>query len=276
MAQLRFRIVGWVKALTLFAVAQAGIACGLPASATAQQREQPMQASHAYADYEINGRRFRVPERYLGGFPSGPANAKPGVFVKTSFIDVTFWLSDGKPSPVRGISLTTYWPKEAGRPSGGDEDFVVYAYRIEYLPPGQEKNEILPSQHLQRAFVQFLPASERTESSAYGLICYRSTQPGVHTVWCATPPGSDPDVLLMSDWLERSWPGGRPPNPSWRADIYSKADGLLISVRFPEVALRRWADVVCRTLTLVRSWQVPPDGSRAGCPGPRVTLNDRR
>jgi hypothetical protein len=174
-------------------------------------------------------------------------------------VDAAFWLSDGQPSPARAISLTTYWPKENGRPTGGDSDFVVSAYRIEYLPPGSNDKQSLPSQHLRNALVYYLPAPERTEETAYGLTCYRFTRPGVHRVLCATSSDADYDVLLQSDWI-----GRRPSNPSWQTEIYSKPDGLLIHLRFPEIALPRWADVVCRALTLIRSWEMAPSQTHGG------------
>lgn len=222
------------------------------AVAWAQAVEQNMQTPSAYIDYEIKGRRFRVPEKYIDIAPRpdqlNRVNVRQGQF------GVAFWLSDGNPSPVRLIFSTTFWPKEPGRPTSGDTDFVVNAYHVEYLPPGEEKKEVLPSQRLQRVFANTLPASERTQETVHGLTCYTTTRTGEHSVFCATPSDTDLDVLFTTRWLESQWPGGRPPNPHWRAEIYSKVDGLLISVSFPETALRRWADVVCRTLTLVRSW----------------------
>ena len=186
-----------------------------------------------------------------------------------------FWLSDGQPSSVRAISLTTFWPKEPGRPSSGDSDFVVEAYHVEYLPPGEEAKELLPSKGLRNTLSNLYEMTEanRTEDSVNGLICYTSTLEAVHSVTCSTPQSSDPDVILSSHWVKRQWPQGRPPNPAWQVEIFSQEDGLWVWLRFPEIALRRWSDVVCQTLTLIRSWQTPPGQSRNGCLGPRITVN---
>jgi hypothetical protein len=224
-------------------------------------------ASPAFVEYDLRGKIFRVPERYLGGWQ---ATKRPQAVIRASFFDVAFWLSDGSPSSVRGISLNTYWPKDAGRPNSGDDDFVVSAFHVEYLPPDLAQRVVLPAARLRNSVTSLLAGPERRQEFVYGLTCYNSTQPNIHSVDCAPPLPSDLEVILHSGWDRRHWPGGRPPNPAWQLDLYSKADGLWIWVRFPEVALRRWLDVVCRTLTLVRSWQVPPEQARAGCPGPRT------
>jgi hypothetical protein len=233
--------------------------------------EKGMRAPPSFVEYDIRGRRFRVPEKYADSRPRsealGRVNTTQGQF------GFAFWLSDGQPSSVRAVSLTTFWPKEPGRPSSGDSDFVVDAYHVEYLPPGDEAKEVLPSKRLLNTLSHVLPEANRTEDSVYGLICYTSTHQAEHSITCTTPQGSDPEVILSSSWIKRQWPQGGPPNPAWQVEIFSKEDGLWVWLRFPEIALRRWSDVVCQTLTLIRSWQIPPSQSRNGCLGPRTTSN---
>lgn len=248
------------------------MACLLGWSGAPQAQIREKGAIPTHVDYEIEGKRFRVPEAYLGGFPSHWNQAKPGRFTRTDYFDVAFWLSDGKPSPVRGISLTTYWPKEAGRPPSGDGDFVVSAYHIEYLPPGKELTEILPSRLFQNGLKGRFPEAYRSKELVHGLTCYTNLHPNVHMVSCGLD-NQEIDIVLNADWDRRGWPGGRPPNPGWEVRLYSKTDGLWIWLRFPEVALRRWADVVCQTLTLVRSWEFPPSPSQAGCFHPNIASN---
>ena len=244
---------------------------GLSGAPQAQVREKGAIPTHV--DYEIEGKRFRVPEPYLGGFTSHWKDARSGRFTRTSYLDVAFWVSDGKPSPVRGISLTTFWPKEAGRPSSGDGDFVVSAFHIEYLPPGKELTEVLPSRRFRNGVEGLMPEPYRSSPElVHGLTCYTNLHPNVHGVSCALD-NQDLDIVLNADWDRRDWPGGRPPNPLWQMHLYSKTDGLWIWLRFPEVALKRWADVVCQTLTLVRSWEFPPSQSQAGCFHPRIANN---
>ena len=62
--------------------------------------------------------------------------------------------------------------------------------------------------------------------------------------------------MLESSWIESHWAHGRPPNPLWQATIFSQKDGIFITLIFPEVALRRWSDVVAETLKLLRSWRM--------------------
>ena len=231
-----------------------------------------MQTRPSFVEYDIKGRRFRVPEAYLDSRPRpealGQVNRIQGQF------GFAFWLSDGQPSSVRAMSLNTFWPKEPGRPSSGDSDFVVQAYHAVYLPPGEDAKELLPAKRLRN----MLSKDDLNEANRIGrlrvrLTCYTSIHQTQHLVACATAPGSDPDVILSSYWVKRQWPQGRPPNPSWEVEIFSKEDGLWVWLRFPETALQRWSDVVCRTLTLIRSWQIPPGQSRNGCSGPRITTN---
>ncbi len=240
---------------------------GLSGAPQAQVREKGAIPTHV--DYEIEGKRFRVPEPYLGGFPRHWKDAKPGTFTRVSYLDVAFWLSDGKPSPVRGISMTTFWPTEAGRPSSGDEDFIVNAFRISYLPPGKELTEVMPSKQFQNALAGLFPEQYRSKELVHGLTCYRHLHPNIHRVFCGLD-NQQIDIVLDASWDRRDWPNGRPPNPLWQMSFYPKTDGLWISLRFPEVALRCWADVVCQTLTLVRSWELPPSSSKAGCALPRI------
>jgi hypothetical protein len=248
----------FVAVITLLQIVE-GSRCAVHA----QSRERAMPSS-IVVEYDIRGKTFRVPERYLGGWQ---ATKRPEP-IKASFFDVAFWLSDGAPSPVRGISLNTYWPKEAGRPTSGDDDFVVSAFHVEYLPTELAQKVVLPSARLQNTLTSLIRPSR--QESVDGLTCYISTHPNVHSVACAPQSSYEFDVLLAANWDKRHWPGGRPPNPSWQLDLYSKKDGLWIWVRFPEVALRRWSDVVCRTLLLVRSWQFPPERGDSDCPRRRV------
>lgn len=246
----------------------ASIACLTCAeeSANAQTRESH-QALPLFVDYEIKGRRFHVPEKYLF---SRPRQEELGQVHKTrEQFGFAFWLSDSQPSSVRGISLTTFWPKEPGRPSSGDSDFVVSAYKAQYVPPADESKEFLPRKRLHGALR--MTEGSRTEDSVHGLTCYTSTHQQEHLVVCALPSNPALEVVLSSHWIKRTWPNGRPPNPLWQMELFSREDGLWVSLRFPENALSRWPDVVCRTLALVRSWQVPPGESRNGCSEPRVT-----
>jgi hypothetical protein len=38
--------------------------------------------------------------------------------------------------------------------------------------------------------------------------------------------------------------------------FYSRADEIAASVKFPEVGLPRWKEILCRTLALIRTWRV--------------------
>ncbi|MEK7994134.1 MAG: hypothetical protein AAB403_10060 [Planctomycetota bacterium] len=256
----------WAVCFALLAALQT-VEAGYDGRAWAQT-EKDSQTSPAFVEYEIKGRRYRVPEKYLSIPPRadqlGRVNRTQGQF------GFAFWLSDGKPSQTRLLSLNTFWPTEAGRSAIGDQDFVVQVVSVTYVPPKDEANEVLPSKKLHNSLIYLAPAPERTEDVAFGLLRYTLVRPGEHLVVAATPSGSDPDVLLRSSWIERHWPRGRPPNPFWRTSVFSKADGLLIELRIPEIALGRWSDVVCQTLTLVRSWEVPPSQQRQGCVTPRV------
>jgi hypothetical protein len=249
-----------------------GVLHGVAGEPAHAQTEERKATSSPIVEYDIRGKRFRVPERYLSGWQ---ATKRPQAVIRASFFDVAFWLSDGSPSPVRGISLDTYWPRENGRPRSGDEDFVVSAYHVEYLPPDLAQKVVLPAARLQNALTSLRPEATRREESAHGLSCYLSTHPNIHHAICTPTLSPDLDVVLDASWDKRHWPGGRPPNPAWQLDLYSKTDGLWVWIRFPEVGLRRWSDVVCRTLTLVRSWQFPPDVGRSGCPGPFAAQSHR-
>lgn len=224
-----------------------------------------------YVDYEIRGKIFRVPEAYLGAAP--PREQLGQVYRRPQQFGAAFWLSDLKPSPVRIVSLSTYWPKAPGRPSSGDEDFVIIAPTVTYFPPGEEKDIVLPAQRLRNTLNTFsFHEGNRTQQDEYGLVCYRTTVSGQYDVMCTTPPGADPEVLLRSSWDKRDYPSG-PPNPTLSTNIFSKQDGLSIFLAFPESALRRWSDVVCQTLTLIRSWEVPYS-SRSGCFDPEISQSD--
>jgi hypothetical protein len=215
------------------------------------------QSSLTYVDYEIRGQRLRIPEKYLGGWQ---ATGPTGRVIEASWIDFAFWVSDGAPSPVRGISVSTSWPNAPGRPSSGASDFVVAVSHAEYVPPGDEGKHVLPSTRLSNSLTYLLSEPDRIEDRAFDLIRYTSTRPSIHRIICATPAGADPQVALRIDWLESNWRDGRPPNPQWQAHLFS-SDGFLVALRFREVGLNRWSDVVCQTLRLLRSWKEPKDGS---------------
>jgi hypothetical protein len=55
--------------------------------------------------------------------------------------------------------------------------------------------------------------------------------------------------------------------------MYSRADGLSARIHFPGEGLRRWQDIVCRTLALVRSWRIVDGPSPQDCSKiPRLSL----
>jgi hypothetical protein len=157
-----------------------------------------------------------------------------------------------------------------GRPASGDRDFVVIARIVTHFPPGSEKEMLPLRQRLRNTLDTYSFREEnRIEQVEHGLSCYRTTLSTAYSVMCITPSGSDPEVILRSSWSRRDQPSG-PPNPTLATEIFSRHDGLSIFLNFPEVAFGRWSDVVCQTLTLIRSWEMTY-GSRSGCPAPQVS-----
>lgn len=243
------------------------------APVVAQARGDGSAQPPAYVDYEISGKLFRVPEPYIDVPPAreqlGRLNTRQQGF------GVAFWLSDRKPSPLRVPSLNTYYPRETGRPASGDQDFIVAARTVTYLPSDVARRSVLPSQRLANMLkTNLFQEGNRIEFSIHGLNCYRTTVPSQHAILCATPAGASVDVLLSIGWDLRDFPNG-PPNPSWGAHVFSKSDGLSMFLSFPDV-LNRWSDVICETLSLVRSWQMPPDRSGDGCATTQASAAERR
>lgn len=233
------------------------------APVVAQSRSDGSASPPAYVDYEIKGKLFRVPEPYIDVPPAREQLGRLNT-IQQGF-GVAFWLSDRKPSPLRIPSLNTYYPRETGRPSSGDQDFIVAARTVTYLPPDLARRSVLPSQRFANSLKNnfFFQEGNRIEFSIHGLNCYRTTVLTQHAILCATPADASVDVLLSIGWNLRDYPNG-PPNPSWGAYVFSKSDGLSLFLSFPDV-LSRWSDVICETLSLVRSWQMPPDRSGDGC-----------
>lgn len=253
-------------------LAIAFLAAGL-GPALGQPRGDGTALLPAYVDYAIAEKVFRVPEPYIDVPPPREQLGRLNT-IRQGF-GVAFWLSDRKPSPLRIPSLNTFYPREPGRPSSGERDFVVVARTVTYLPPDLAQQTVLPRQRLANGLRTYIfGEGNRVQFSMYGLECYRTTLPTQHGIMCTTPANAPVDVLLRIDWNLRDYPDG-PPNPSWGAYVYSKSDGLWIFLSFPDV-LSRWSDVICETLSLVRSWQVPPDRSGEGCSMTQASVGGRR
>ena len=165
------------------------------APVVAQSRSDGSAPPPAYVDYEISGKLFRVPELYID-IP--PAREQLGrVNTRQQGFGVAFWLSDRKPSPLRVPSLNTYYPRETGRPASGDQDFIVAARTVTYLPPDLARRSVLPSQRLANSLTSYLfQEGNRIEFSIHGLNCYRTTVPTQHGIMCATP--ADTSVMSFS------------------------------------------------------------------------------
>jgi len=229
------------------------------------------QVGNQAIEIEVSGVLLRIPSEYFQGDLRSLAMKRLGGawslrfdngVLKADEIAYRFWLSDGKPPKTVDSGPAFFWPPEPGRASSSAEDFVVEAYSIRYLS-AKEAARIRP----------FLPMpplqSELEEKSVFEGIECRTYRRTAH-IRCQTPANADPSVKINSLRPLNSF------NP-WisMAVFYRADDNLDFGVYFPAIGLRRWPEIVCITVAMLRSWRAvnglaPPDCSKL----PRVASRE--
>lgn len=243
--------LNWTRSI-IFLVAVLGLRFVAP-PAVAQDHADPRDESY---DYTIDGVQFRVPVTYMR--PSSDPN------YQYQHLNFAFWLSDGKPIgknvPPIGAKERQgpgwYWPPEPGRPYLSKEDFLVFV--AEAIPMDAILGLRRQKWPRQWAGSSATPPITRE----YGLDC-RNSRTDAKT--CFTQLHEDPDVSMYL----QGWRSG---NTDWQMKFYSRTDALWVKLAFPDLGQPRWAEVVCRTLRLVRTWRVSGGPAPQDCPTIRVSV----
>jgi hypothetical protein len=233
--------------------------CCASLSALGQGGGQGAFVPKAFYVLNVKGERFKVPGGYVfptayRGYSPHPPDWPDPNRRYSGLMDFDFWLADGKPSQHRMYYTSTFWPPEAGRPTSGIEDFIVSVVGAVYEPD----DDLTRKQVNERRWREDRVAKGgMSVETAFGLTCYT---PKVRRLpeLCVTPLEADPVVMIQS-----LADGSR----SVEMQFHSRIDKFFVELHFPQIALSRWQDVVCRTLLLIRSWRVsegpaPPDCSK--------------
>jgi hypothetical protein len=221
-------------------------------------------------EIEVNGVLFRIPRDY---FPVSTEVLKEGKkpdrsfwldkgSLKGNYIGFGFWLSDSKPlwngwrslPHQQLVGSRVFWPPEPGRPYLTPDDFFV---RVVDLYP-RDANAALEGQKAVRGG-EFGP--NRTVEE-YGQLKCGIDKSNPSPILCRNPIADDPAVYISGGAPIRSADGAF---VAMRMYFYSRADGLQARVDFPGHGLPRWEEIVCKTLSLVRTWRVSPGPPPGDC-----------
>lgn len=225
--------------------------CG--ASALAQPNDKVIAV-------EVGGAAFRVPATYLNfdsdrlkgkDRPNGSLPRPEGSVIGIENLGFRFWLSDRAPLWIGARSLPPqalvgpgfYWPPQPARPFLTASDFLVH---VNVRPLSQQQG--MAGQAMLRG--TGLPTDRKIET--YGRLSCAINWNRPTPILCSNPIEDGPPVYIHGSarfvFKEGSY-------SAMRLYFYSRAEELLGTIDFPEHGLPRWEEIVCQTLSLLRSWR---------------------
>ncbi len=234
------------------------------------------QSQSAVTELQIGDMTLRVPREYFSlnvdAIGRNASKATSQYWMEAGRLhghglSFEFWISDAKPlaSEMRNLSAFShprvgighFWPPEAGRARLSGDEFLVHV--VEVAP--RDVDSALRGQLALR------PKSMDSKRSAqtFGSLTCGVDQNNVNhvTYVCSAPIDADPMVYISGSHV------GDPQADysSMRMYLYSRADGLNVRIDFPDQGLPRWQEIICKTLSLFRSWRAsdgppPMDCSR--------------
>ncbi len=207
--------------------------------------------------------RFRVPLEYFRPPTPEALKASKGLqlfyryekgVLHAKDLSFSFWISDLKRPRIpvgtpqqKLVGPGMFWPPEPGRPYLVAHDFVVRV--VDALPT---KPGFVPLD------VKIGP--DRTVER-YGRLTCGTDQGSPPHILCHTPI-DDEIVVSAHGNLHMPVQAGY---GSMRMYVYSRPDRLHIRMDLPFQAIPRWEEVVCNTLSLIRTWRVSGGPSPDDC-----------
>jgi hypothetical protein len=232
------------------------------------------QTSNHFTEIDIQGVLFRIPEERLKAdmtkLKEGKASDRLYWLekgrLKSDDISFAFWISDGKPlwsgyrqlPEAKKVGNGVFWPPEPGRPDRTGGDFLA---RVVDVYPRDAKQAMEAQTGLRGS--GFGP--NRTVTNYGRLQCGIAERVSAGQIICFNPVDDDPAVYMHGGAPNFMRDGGREPWRPMRLYFYSRADGLTGRIDFPDLGLPRWDEMMCKTLSFVRAWRVPPGPPPGDC-----------
>jgi len=252
----------------------AGLLAGLCVVTIANVWPALSQTGHHVTEIDIHGVLFRIPQERLKidlqTLKEGRASDRffwlENGRLKSDYISFAFWLSDGKPvwsgyrqlPEAKKVGNGFFWPPEPGRPDRTGDDFLV---RVVDVYPRDAKDGMDGQIRLRGS--RFGP--NRTVTNYGRLQCGFDERISSAQIICFNPIDDDPAVYMTGRSPNLAHDGGREPWRPMRLYFYSRADGMTGRIDFPDLGLSRWEEMMCKTLSFVRAWRVPPGPLPADC-----------
>ncbi len=230
----------------------------MPASGQVRTRTYDGVPLEELFEHRVNGMLLQIPAGY-----TWPTRDQRGKVIEQRAVGFAFWMPDRRWVETTRHSFPGFRAKEEGRPPPPTRAYVVNVISMKPIAltaPGFRSPE-----------VQF-----RSTVSYFGLAAYTlELQPfGLVHFWPESPPpgwrdgflryrhaeGTDPMALFRCTASHLSVS-----HPSCQGDVYLAADGLSISLHFPQEALPQWREIVCAARDLFLSWRVAPDREAIPC-----------
>jgi hypothetical protein len=197
--------------------------------------------------FEIQGRLFQFPIGYL---PSWNNPGARGQVIKHHTLSFGFWMPSLRFPEVERSSTATNHPKEPGRESSRQNEFVVDVDLVTF-DLSKKVDEITP----QRMFENFISTSGLSAFSfheAFGLTGYKyRTKPNTFDRYREIE-GTQPKVLVRCTRIEDD-----APNPLCTGFVHFEENDLQFWVKFSLRDLDHWRESVIAARDLILKWQVP-------------------
>ena len=205
-------------------------------------------SASAFVEFEVKGRRFRVPAGYLLPWPSPDQLGHLNHFRGFGF---AFWMPDKRWVERNPFFLPDFRPTEEGRGPPARESYVVFVRNVNVIGPTDSEGYVTPEQGYKNWITGVLQPSlfvERVRSDLNLVEIERP--PGPLATTYKHLPGANPQILID---CTRDDPGI---NPSCAGNVYFQKDGVAVFVQFSLTALPDWRFILQSARDLIRSWRI--------------------
>lgn len=200
-----------------------------------------------------NGVLFKVPAAYLEFWPKkemvGRVNEADSTKKSDGGFNVVFWVNDKSPYPFK------WWPprleyRTAGK---GDERETIFNVVVHNLRFQTEADYTSPSRRFQNARTNLGGAGFESFEERYGLTFYRFSKAATFPIeGYKQLDGAEPKLEL------RCLDKGGPEVSNCDGYVHYTDIDIAFYVRFPQLALPRWKEIVTAVRELALQWRASP------------------